>query len=93
MPQPADRLANQLQALDQLIARFPEQEADLREMQDEIASGKLMPGTPLRTRRDSNPQVTRKARQLKFLDELGAQYPDKSNTILTIKDILAKGEK
>lgn len=95
MPTPEDRMANQLKAMEQLIKRFPEQEAELRAMRDEIASGKLMPGTPLRMRKreGESPSVTQKARQMKFLEELGNQYPDKSNAILTIKDTLAKGDK
>lgn len=87
------RMAGQLSALESLIKRFPDDEADLREMKDKIASGKLMPGTPraLRRRQGEDPSVTRKARQLKFLEELEAQYPDKSKTILKIKHDLSKG--
>ena len=95
MPKTEQRMANQLSALEQLIERFPDQEAELREIKDDVAGGKLLPGTPLRTRRhkDEDPSVTRKAKQMRFLEELGTSYPDKSKTILNIKDNLSKGNR
>jgi len=93
MPKPADKLANQLKALEQLMERFPANKAELAEMHGEIAAGSIMPGTPMKVapRSGEDPSVTRKARQMQFLEELGKQYPDKSKTILEIKDNLAKG--
>jgi hypothetical protein len=86
-----NRMANQLSAMEELIKKYPEQEAALKEMHGDIASGNYMKTSPMRVGKPQgeDPKVTQKARQMKFLEELQMQYPDKSKDILTIKNDLA----